>query len=134
MHPQPQPQPSPRRGRSVSAAADSALKAPAPSLDPTPSPLRRITRSMASPLTSPVLVGDGLLGPDVGLTEGFTDKLLAEAGLGGAAAGGGGNGRGTRRSSINRFAEQQSRWGFVPGDEDTLNINMNVPGGWRCEA
>jgi hypothetical protein len=30
---------------------------------------------------------------------------------------------------VNRFAEQQSRWGFVPGEEDTLNINMNMPGG-----
>jgi hypothetical protein len=30
---------------------------------------------------------------------------------------------------MGRFAEQQSRWGFVPGDEDTLNINMDVPGG-----
>lgn len=62
-----------------------------------------------------------------GLTEGFTEKLLAGAmdgGMDAAAAGG----RGGRRSSINRFAEQQNRWGFVPGEEDTLNINMNVPG------
>jgi hypothetical protein len=72
--------------------------------------------------------GDGSGGGGVleGLTEGFTDKLLAGMGLG--PAGGGGGGRG-RRSSVNRFAEQQSRWGFVPGEEDTLNINMNMPGG-----
>jgi len=60
------------------------------------------------------------------LTEGFTEKLLE--GLG-DAGGGGGGGRDSRRSSMNRFAEQHSRWGFVPGEEDTLNINMNLPGG-----
>lgn len=76
-------------------------------------------------MASPVLGsgdGDGAdAGAFDGLTEGFTEKLLS-------GAIGGGAGMGGRRSSINRFAEQQSRWGFVPGEEDTLNINMNMPG------
>jgi hypothetical protein len=84
---------------------------------------------MASPLASPVLGSGGGAGAGAGafdgLTEGFTEKLLSGAVGGGAGMGGGG---GSRRSSINRFAEQQSRWGFVPGEEDTLNINMNMPG------
>lgn len=109
---------------------------------------------MASPLASPVLSAVAGFGDASGssgggggggafdrLTEGFTERLLAgdigggaaavagAAGGGeGGAAGAGGFGRGSRRSSIGRFAEQQNRWGFVPGEEDTLNINMNVPG------
>lgn len=105
---------------------------------------------MASPLASPVLSVAGFDdasgssggggGAFDGLTEGFTERLLAGdiggvavAGGNGGAAGAGSGGRGSRRSSINRFAEQQNRWGFVPGEEDTLNINMNVPGEQRWE-
>lgn len=97
----------------AAAAADSVAKHPqhaqgyyAPSQEPTPSPLRRITRSMSSPLVpSPM-----------GLTE--------ELDLGGA-----GGGRRSRRSTLNRYADQQNKWGFVPGEEDTMMIDMNLPGG-----
>jgi hypothetical protein len=146
-----------RRGASAASGIYSALKAHAPSLDPTPSPLRRITRSMRSPLGSPVLDGEGatrgaggaaedeaadadggsgssagmfagrvsdgsLTSENLGLTEGLEAAAAAAAA---AAAGGGSR---TRRSSLNRFDEQQNRWGLVPGQDDTLDINMNVPG------
>eukprot|EP00775_Hariotina_reticulata_P001252 gene1252-1592_t len=90
----------------------------APSMDPTPSPLKRITRSMSS--SSPLL-----LSPLANLTEG-----LMGAGDGVTPddeAGPGRSRRGTRPSHV-RAAEQQSKWGFVPGEEDTLNLDMKQPG------
>jgi hypothetical protein len=87
-------------------------------MDPTPSPLRRITRSMASPLGSPV-------------TGGFTEVL--EAGIAAAAAGGDGGGR-SRRSTLNRFADQQNKWGFVPGEDDTMQMDLDMPGEWGSRA
>lgn len=93
----------------------------APSMDPTPSPLRRITRSMASPLGSP-------------LTGGFTEALEAGIAAAAAAAAGGDGGR-SRRSTMNRFADQQNKWGFVPGEDDTMQMDLDMPGAWAsCAA
>jgi hypothetical protein len=85
-------------------------------MDPTPSPLRRITRSMASPL--------GGVSP---MTGGFTEAI--EAGIAAAAAAAGGDGR-SRRSTMNRFADQQNKWGFVPGEDDTMQMDLDMPGRW----
>jgi hypothetical protein len=98
---------------------------------------------MASPLASPADFGaagddaaEAAAGGRGGLrsllsagsfsdSEGFTEGL--EAAVAAAAAADGSNGRG-RRSSVNRFNDQQNRWGLVPGQDDTLDINMGLPG------
>lgn len=85
----------------------------APSQEPTPSPLRRITRSM-----TPERVGSQELSPLAGLTGLLDNGLTAPAG----------GSRKSRRSTLNRFADQQNKWGFVPGEEDTMLLEMNMPG------
>jgi hypothetical protein len=91
----------------------------APSMDPTPSPLKRITRSMSG--SSPLLLSpltnltEGLLGSGGGMTP--DDEARPGRGR-----------RGTRPSHV-RVAEQQNKWGFVPGEEDTLKLDMKQPGG-----
>lgn len=81
----------------------------APSQEPTPSPLRRITRSMT---------------PE----KGMTPELSPLSGLTGLLDGVAAASKNPRRSTLNRFADQQNKWGFVPGEEDTMMLDMNMPG------
>eukprot|EP00878_Enallax_costatus_P045244 GHUV01054300.1.p1 GENE.GHUV01054300.1~~GHUV01054300.1.p1 ORF type:complete len:421 (+),score=126.22 GHUV01054300.1:532-1794(+) len=101
----------PSAGAATGGALPLGRRGYAPSQDPTPSPLRRITRSM-----TPEKGASMELSPLAGLTG------LLDGGLGAAA------GRNPRRSTLNRFADQQNKWGFVPGEEDTMMLDMNMPG------
>jgi len=39
-----------------------------------------------------------------------------------------GGGQRVGRPSHVRMVEQQSKWGFVPGEEDTMMLDMKMPG------
>jgi hypothetical protein len=62
------------------------------------------------------------------MTGGFAEAI--EAGSAAAAAAAGGDGR-SRRSTMNRFADQQNKWGFVPGEDDTMQMDLDMPGRWH---